>query len=297
MEFNVIDLQRYFSFLGLEEYKLILPEPSLDTLQKIVERHALKVPFQNVDFQTNYYLSKKLYSKADWDLSTLQKLILDRRRGAICSETHFLLEAALSAIGFKVQFLSAAGMPYHPDKRRAHCSLLVEVESSYYLVDTTYSFYGARGPLKFDFNTQQETVLFDYEKYEIVVGPSYYQVNAVFEGKAQPLFYFLRENGVPVTLDREVMISDTITKMYSDEPWSFRDGLILIGGPTEDGRSYHWWNYKEQKGYLLRRSNYLSKEERAVFKDFTAFKESVDEVYEIKVPMRLQKMLSLRPKL
>ncbi|MEJ2385662.1 MAG: arylamine N-acetyltransferase [Xanthomonadales bacterium] len=76
--------------------------PTLDTLHTLLRRHALAVPFENLDVQLGRHLT--LDTDAAWDK------IVHRRRGGWCYEQNGLFGAVLVHIGFGVTRVAGSVM-------------------------------------------------------------------------------------------------------------------------------------------------------------------------------------------
>jgi N-hydroxyarylamine O-acetyltransferase len=83
-------LQQYLWRIGFEGQLI----PTLVTLDALQRRHALNVPFENLDVQ----LGRTLTTDAD---TAFDKIVLDRR-GGWCYEQNGLFGWALGEIGFEV---------------------------------------------------------------------------------------------------------------------------------------------------------------------------------------------------
>ena len=288
-----IDLDSYFKFIGLDEYNTKRPEPNLPTLTKIVEKHATSFFYQNVDLQIKYVRGQPIV-KEDLLLSFIQNKLIDRKRGGMCYEINFLIEAVLVALGFKVQFASAFNAPYLPERETSHMVLIVKIDSDYYIVDPGFGVNNVRVPLKFDFETSQETTGLSFEKYQIVIEPNYYQANLTIDDKMLPLFYFMKEGSGPKISDKEKLISEYISFMNSPQEFRVRDWCLYLGGATPDGRFGYWWDKKEKAGFTFKQANNLSAKEKIDFKNFEEFQTAAKETFGIEVPTELQK-ISVRP--
>ena len=294
MESDSINLETYLTFLGLDEFKVNRPEPNLDTLSKIVEKHATKIHYQNVALQLKY-ISGEPIVKEDLLISTIQNKLIDKKEGGMCYDINFLMEAALVALGFNVQLVSAFPMVLIPGKLPEHLALVVQIESSYYIVDPGFGINKLRAPLKFDFETTQETVVFGYEKYQVVVEPTCYHVDLITDGKVLKMFYFLREGSAPIFSKKEKIILEYVTFMNSEEESVVRDLALFMGGATSDGRLALWYDKKENSGWTFKLENYLPTFRKIYFKDFEEFQKAAKEALNVDVPSELQKV-SKRPK-
>ena len=113
-----MDLKRYLRRIGYTDE----PRPDLATLTAIHRRHALSVPFENLDVQLGIPLST--------GIDAAYEKIVDRARGGWCYEQNGLLGWALQEIGFDVTRLAAAvrGDERGESARNNHLCLLVRTQ-------------------------------------------------------------------------------------------------------------------------------------------------------------------------
>ncbi|HZX25147.1 MAG TPA: arylamine N-acetyltransferase, partial [Woeseiaceae bacterium] len=100
------------------------PVPTLATLSALVRRHALAIPFENLDVQLGRHLT--LDPDAAFDK------IVRRRRGGWCYEQNGLFGAVLAEIGFGVTRVAGAVMRAGREdiSNANHLALLVETEDA-----------------------------------------------------------------------------------------------------------------------------------------------------------------------
>ncbi|MFC9897865.1 arylamine N-acetyltransferase [Nocardia sp. NPDC127579] len=89
-----VDLDAYLARLGFDGER----EPTVDTLQRLVQLHTTSIPFENLEI----ILGRSI----DLDLETLQDKLIRRRRGGYCYENVVLFAAVLERLGFGVTGLS-----------------------------------------------------------------------------------------------------------------------------------------------------------------------------------------------
>jgi len=292
MDTNSIDLESYFQFLDLLEYNSTRPKPDVATLTKIVEKHATNISYQNIDLHSTIARGDLAVKEDLMNISLIQRKLIQKRSG-MCYEINFLLEAALTALGFIVHFLPTFNPPYCPEREPSHPALLVQVESDYYVVDPGFGANGMRAPLKINFETAEETIVFGFERYQIVVEPMYYQVNFFVDEKLLNMFYFMRDISGPKLSDKEAILSLYVSYMTSKQEFKSRDLILCIGGPTPDGRFYNWYDKKDQTGFTFKQSNFLSTKEKIPFKDFGAFQEAAKDTFGIEVSAELQSIRTI----
>jgi N-hydroxyarylamine O-acetyltransferase len=107
--------------------------PTRAVLATIVYRHALSIPFENIDA----YLGRRVSLDAD---AVAEKLV-QQRRGGWCFEHNLLLGEALRALGFEVTDLAARvllGRAVDDITPRSHRVLLVKAEGRSWLADVGF---------------------------------------------------------------------------------------------------------------------------------------------------------------
>ena len=107
--------------------------PTLATLRAITRLHATTIPFEN--------LSVLVDGPPDLDLPALEAKLVDAGRGGYCYEQNGLLAAALVALGFDVQGLSARvrhGVPPEVVTPRSHRLMSVETSEGTAFADAGF---------------------------------------------------------------------------------------------------------------------------------------------------------------
>src|SRR5215212_1208756 len=91
---SVFSLHNYLQRIGYKgNYS-----PDLKTLQAIHVHHTETIPFEN--------LNPLLRWPVQLDIESLQRKIIDNKRGGYCFEQNLLLSHALKEIGYEVRWLS-----------------------------------------------------------------------------------------------------------------------------------------------------------------------------------------------
>ncbi len=151
-----IDLERYFARVGYGGSR----EPSLATLEALVERHTDAIPFENLD-----PLSGRPVLLDD---ETLSHKLLDEGRGGYCYELNRLFEGVLAGLGYRVTALAARVLwmlpPETPPMPKTHMLLRVELPSGPRLVDVGFG-RTLTGTLAFVVNEPQDT---PHERHRLV---------------------------------------------------------------------------------------------------------------------------------
>jgi N-hydroxyarylamine O-acetyltransferase len=103
------------------------------TLNRIVLRHALSIPFENLDAFTG--------TGVDLQPAAVEHKLIHRRRGGWCFEHNLLLGNALQALGFEVEHLAARvlwGRAATDRTPRTHRLLCVRCEGVDHLADAGF---------------------------------------------------------------------------------------------------------------------------------------------------------------
>lgn len=90
-----MDIQSYLTRIGFT----YSPEPTLQSLERLMKAHLYKVPFENIDVVEGRYIqlnTKKFFEK-----------IVNRKRGGFCYELNGLFHELLSQLGYKVDLIAA----------------------------------------------------------------------------------------------------------------------------------------------------------------------------------------------
>ena len=142
------DLEAYFERLGCGSPIA----PSFETLQTLALAHPAAIPFENLD--------PLLGRPVLLDIASLQRKLLDGRRGGWCFEHNVLLGTALAAIGFKVTGLAARVMwnlPAGVTPARSHMVLRIDLDGQPFIVDAGFGGLTLTAPLRLQADLEQET--------------------------------------------------------------------------------------------------------------------------------------------
>ena len=105
--------------------------PSYDLLRDLQQHHLLHIPFENLDIHYGNLI--------DLDLAKLYDKIVKRKRGGFCYELNGLFFELLRHIGFQVIRVSARVFEEETfSEEFDHLALVVELDSSSYLVDVGF---------------------------------------------------------------------------------------------------------------------------------------------------------------
>jgi len=211
------DLEAYFQRIGFTGD----PLPTLAVLRDIQWRHALTIPWEDLNVLLRWPVLL--------DLAALtQKLVYDRR-GGYCFEQNTLLKAVLEAIGFEVIGLQARVLWMLPEgalPARTHMALQVLVDGDAYLVDVGFGSVTQTGPLRLETDSVQST---PHEPFRLVPAGEEYIVQALLGGIWQPLYRLSLDPCYPSDYE--------IANYYvATHPRSRFHNLLHVTRPTPEGR-------------------------------------------------------------
>lgn len=126
--------------------------PTLDTLRDLHFRHALTIPFENLD--------PFLRRPVRLDLASLEQKLVRRGRGGYCFEHNLLFKAALDSLGFRVAGLAARVVWNVPDGvtlPRTHMLLRVAIDGQDYIADVGFGGQTLTAPIRLTAGVEQAT--------------------------------------------------------------------------------------------------------------------------------------------
>jgi N-hydroxyarylamine O-acetyltransferase len=214
----VIDLTRYFRRIGYTGRV----EPTVHTLDDIMQAHVQSVPFENLDV---------LLGRAiDLDPDALERKLVVNRRGGYCFEQNGLLLLVLQAIGFDVTPLSARVRYQRPrdyTPARTHLFLRVTVDGVPWVADVGVGALSLTSAIRLDLNGEQRT---RHEPRRIIheAGRFFHQVR--FGSEWQDVLEFTGEEKPPI--DRE--IANWFTSAHPQS--HFKNRLIAARALPDGGR-------------------------------------------------------------
>ena len=124
----------------------------LDTLAAVQLAQASAIAFENLD--------PWLGIPVKLDADSLQRKLVNGKRGGFCYEQNLLLADALRTLGFGPTRLAARvlwNVPAETTRPRTHMLLMVDVGGNRYLVDAGFGGQMLTGPLRMDLVTPQTT--------------------------------------------------------------------------------------------------------------------------------------------
>ncbi|MBP6508176.1 MAG: arylamine N-acetyltransferase [Opitutaceae bacterium] len=144
----VPDLDAYFARIGYTGPR----EPTAAVLTAIQRRHVYTLPFENLDI----LLGRPIRI----DLPSVEQKLVREKRGGYCFEQNLLLQAMLTALGFKVTPLIARvrwQAPAEVITALTHMALMVEAGGERYLIDGGFGSASLTAALRLDTAEPQPT--------------------------------------------------------------------------------------------------------------------------------------------
>ncbi len=135
MNSNSFDLDAYLARVGLASS----PKANDDGLLALHGAQFFAIPFENLDIQ--------LGRQINLDANSLQRKLVDHRRGGYCFELGGLALLALRALGFEVRPLLARVHLGDTISARTHQLDLVTVNESPWIFDVGFGAGGPRSPM------------------------------------------------------------------------------------------------------------------------------------------------------
>ena len=187
----MLDLDAYFRRIGYSGSRA----PTLETLAALHALHPTAIPFENLDTLRG--------APIPLDLNSLQRKLVQQRRGGYCFEQNLLFTHVLTALGFRVVGLAARVLWERVDdspRPRTHMALLVPVGPESYLCDVGFGGLTMTGPLLLRHEGEQRT---PHETFRVVRAGAEYLSQANVRGDWRTLYRFdLQEQ---LQLDIEVL--------------------------------------------------------------------------------------------
>jgi N-hydroxyarylamine O-acetyltransferase len=143
-----LDLAAYFSRIGYQGSR----EPTFATLKSIHEHQVRSIPFENLDVLWN--------RPVEIDLVSIQRKLIQKKRGGYCFEQNMILQAVLRELGFSVKARAARGfyrVPSGVTRPRTHMVLRVHLPDGDYLADCGFGGCSLPEPLRFEMGVDQKT--------------------------------------------------------------------------------------------------------------------------------------------
>jgi N-hydroxyarylamine O-acetyltransferase len=204
----MLDLDSYLRRIGYSGSR----SPTLATLRALQALHPLAIPFENLDTLLGHPVRL--------DVGSLERKLVQSRRGGYCFEQNLLFKHALGALGFAATALAARVVWERPAgevRARTHMVLLVEVGGASYICDVGFGGLTPTAPVALTTDVEQPT---PHEKFRVVSVQSEFAVEANVRGEWKRLYRFdLQEQ-----LEADIDLLNHYVMSHADSP--MRDRLI-----------------------------------------------------------------------
>lgn len=160
-ESSLLDLEAYLHRVGYDGPRA----PSLETLSGLMRAHLDSIPFENLDVI--------LGDEIRLDITSLQRKLVDRRRGGYCHEHNMLFASVLERLGFSVSGRSARMLMGEDESELTsvgHTMLNVSVEGVDWLVDVGVGNVGPRAPIRLEAGAEAVHDAWHYRLDQSVAG-------------------------------------------------------------------------------------------------------------------------------
>lgn len=174
----MMDLDPYFKRIAFGG----VPRASIDTLRELHLAHPLAIAFEN--------LNPLLGWPVLLDVASLQRKMVQNRRGGYCFEHNLLFGAVLRALGFQVTDLAARVLwnaPPATDSPRSHMLLRVELQGRSWIADVGFGGLTLTAPLLLQPGLEQGT---QHETFRILDIDGFFVLQALLHDEWKPLYRF-----------------------------------------------------------------------------------------------------------
>jgi N-hydroxyarylamine O-acetyltransferase len=230
-----IDLDSYLRQIGYDGPRA----PSLELLRELQFKHALSIPFENLD--------PLLRRPVPLDLPSLGQKLLSGRRGGYCFEQNRLFQAALAALGFEVTGLLARvrwNIPEGVQVPRTHMLLRVAIDGEDWIADVGFGGQTPTGPLRLATEMEQAT---PHEPFRLRRDGDGFLLQGLLGGEWRPLYRFDLQPQTPADYEMGNWYTSThprsrfLNNLVASRPTADRRYALLnrefavhrLGGPSE----------------------------------------------------------------
>jgi N-hydroxyarylamine O-acetyltransferase len=251
------DLDAYLARIGYSGSRTA----TLQTLQEIAVLHPRAIPFESLD--------ALLRVPIELDAPSLQRKLVQRRRGGWCYEQNLLLGHALTALGYRVTGLSARvawQVPPGMIRPRTHMLLRVDLGQSY-LVDAGFGGLTLTGVLRLEPDVEQST---PHEPFRLRGHKWGLAMEARVRGEWRPLYVF--------DLQPQAFTDYESTNWYLANHPRSHFLATLIAARAEKDRRYALLNGELSVHHLG------GKSERRVLASAAEIRRVLDELFLVDVP-------------
>ena len=211
-----LDLDAYLRRIGYTGPRTA----TLETLRALQALHPLSIPFENLDTLAG--------RPVRLDLESLQRKLVQSRRGGYCFEQNVLFKHALAAFGFDTVALAARVVWERPAEIRArtHMAVLVELDGRRYICDVGFGGLTATAPIELAPGIEQLT---PHETFRVVRDANEFTIEARVRGDWKRLYRFdLQEQ-----LDVDIELLNHYVMTHAESPMRSR---LIAARAAPDGR-------------------------------------------------------------
>jgi N-hydroxyarylamine O-acetyltransferase len=174
----VLDLDSYLKRIGYSGPRTA----TLETLRALQALHPLSIPFENLDTLCGRPVAL--------DLRSLERKLVQSRRGGYCFEQNLLFKHVLAALGFDAAALAARVVwerPANEVRARSHMVLLVALGERRYVCDVGFGGLTPTAPVELAVDVEQPT---PHEMFRVARDSSEFAVEARVRGEWKRLYRF-----------------------------------------------------------------------------------------------------------
>jgi len=212
---DTIDLDAYFARIGYSGPR----NATLETLRALHALHPGSIAFENLD--------PLMGRRVHLDMGSVQRKLVEGRRGGYCFEQNGLFAEVLSRLGFVVAGLSARVlMGAAPGTtRRSHMLLKVSLPEGDYIADVGFGSRTLSAPLRLRDEAEQET---PNGPRRVLRAGGDFDLSIPIDGEWKTIYRFSLEEHY----DQDYEVANWYTSTHPDSPFTKR----LMAARTEPER-------------------------------------------------------------
>lgn len=196
-------------------------EPGLETLSGLHFRHALAIPFENLDPLTG--------RPVRLDIAALQQKLLHENRGGYCFEQNLLFMEVLRALGFSVSGLAARvlwNLPEDSVTPSSHMLLRIDMADGIRIADVGFGGLTLTAPLRLEAGLEQKT---PHETFRLDRDGEDWRMRVQVGGAWRTVYRF--------GLEERFLVDYEVSNYFtSTNPESHFLHSLIAARPTRDGR-------------------------------------------------------------
>jgi N-hydroxyarylamine O-acetyltransferase len=186
--------------------------PTAPTLAALHRAHLAAIPFENLDIVLGRGISV--------DVESVQRKLVEARRGGYCYEHGLLFAAALERLGFAVdRLLARVGGGEHRPRARTHMALRVHADGTAWLADVGFG-SGLLEPIPFDGGGPRRQGGWEYAL--AATGPGAWELRERRGGEWAVSYGFAEERQHPA----DVVVANHFTSTWPRSPFVLRSVVV-----------------------------------------------------------------------